>query len=425
MSKRNIATKTCACLLAFSGMGSWMTPVFAADYYLNAITGVDINPGTQDKPWKSLGKASQQRLSPGDRILLARGSAFVGHLKVTQSGTQDKPILVTAYGEGDAPRLMNPRFTLEYGRIVSVYGSYVTVENLYLYDGATPPPDEPPLPWKESHQHRLVTDMAGIYTDATTHHVTIQSNEFNNIPVGVRVRGAHSLVKGNSFHDASRITEYWGAMAIVIVGPHNEVAHNRIENYGFYGGAYVNDGAAVELDGEDRFFDAHDTWVHHNLSRNTKGGFLEIAGNTHDVTIEHNISDDVDKFVGTNGIRNLKIASNFIIRTRIPDITDKDFWSLRSLFWSICWNGCEGDRDAGVRITDNIFYLSAPHRIYMGTDNPHGFMSAVHEGNLYWSPDGDAAALLGQPLGPREAIADPGFGPDFMRALRIEPTQMQ
>ncbi|MCA1935497.1 MAG: right-handed parallel beta-helix repeat-containing protein [Asticcacaulis sp.] len=384
-------------------------PVVAADYYVNGTSGNDAQPGTQAQPWRSLSRVNAQTLEPGDRILLARGTAFVGHLTIAQSGTEAKPIVVSAYGEGPAPKLMNPRFGLEFGRVVSVYGSYVTVENLYLYDGATPPPDEPPLPWKESHQHKLVTDMAGIYTDATTHHVTLQNNEFNNMPVGVRVRGANSLVKGNYFHDASRITEYWGAMAIVIVGPHNEVAHNRIENYGFYGGAYVNDGAAVELDGEDRFFDAHHTFVHHNLSRNTKGGFLEIAGNTHDVTIANNISDDVDKFVGTNGIRNLKIDGNIIVRTRIPDITDKDFWSLRAIFWSICWNGCAGDRDAGVSITNNIFYLTAPHRIYLAPDNPHGFMSAKRSGNLYWSPDGDAAAMLGQPLGAGEAIADPGF----------------
>lgn len=384
-------------------------PVVAADYYVNGTTGNDAQPGTQAQPWRSLSRVNAQTLEPGDRVLLARGTAFVGHLTIAQSGTEAKPIVVSAYGEGPAPKLMNPRFGLEFGRVVSVYGSYVTVENLYLYDGATPPPDEPPLPWKESHQHKLVTDMAGIYTDAATHHVILQNNEFNNMPVGVRVRGANSLVKGNYFHDASRITEYWGAMAIVIVGPHNEVAHNRIENYGFYGGAYVNDGAAVELDGEDHFFDAHHIFVHHNLSRNTKGGFLEIAGNTHDVTIANNISDDVDKFVGTNGIRNLKIDENIIIRTRIPDITDKDFWSLRTIFWSICWNGCAGDRDAGVSITRNIFYLTAPHRIYLGPDNPHGFMSATHSGNLYWSPDGDAATMLGQPLGAGEAIADPGF----------------
>lgn len=387
--------------------GFLVSPAFAADYYVNGSKGIDTNPGTEAKPWRSLGRASQQGLEPGDRLLLARDTAFVGHLKITGSGSEDKPIVVTAYGKGHAPKLMNPRFGLEYGRVVSVYASHVKVENLYIYDGATPPPDEPPLPWKESAQHRLVTDMGGIYTDTTTSHVTIENNEFNNMPVGVRVRGSHSLVKGNYFRDASRITEYWGAMAIVIVGSNNEVAHNRIENYGFYGGAYVNDGAAIELDGEDRFFNAHHTWVHHNLSRNTKGGFLEIAGNTHDVIIEHNTSDDVDKFVGTNGIRNLKIANNIIIRTRIPDITEADFWSFRSLFWSICWNGCEGDRDSGVSITDNIFYLTAPHRIYMSPDNPHGFMSATYSGNTYWSPDGDAAAMLGQPLGEGDTIADP------------------
>ncbi|MDV3257596.1 MAG: hypothetical protein LOX97_07405 [Sphingomonas sp.] len=187
------------------------------------------------------------------------------------------------------------------------------------------------------------------------------------------------------------------------------VSYNRIENYGFYGGAFGLDGAAVELDGEDPTFNAHDIHIHHNVSINTKGGFLEIAGNSRDIVVDHNVSDDVDKFVGTNGIRNLRIVNNTVIRTRIPDISMTDVWSLRSLFWAVCWNGCKGDRDKGVVIAGNIFYVDKSQRIFLSADNPHGFMSAVHANNLYWSPDGDAAKVLGQPLGDGETVAKPVF----------------
>ena len=36
-------------------------------YYLDASTGSDTNPGTaQDRSWKTLDRANQEKLSPGD-----------------------------------------------------------------------------------------------------------------------------------------------------------------------------------------------------------------------------------------------------------------------------------------------------------------------------------------------------------------------
>ena len=394
-------------LLALAAFGPH--PSVAAEYFVHSSGGQDTNPGTKDMPWRTMARANQQELVPGDRLLFARGQGFVGALVVRGSGLPQKPIVISAYGKGPVPRLMNPRFGHESGRIVSIYGSHVVVENLYLFDTPTPPPDDPPLGWKESHQHKLVTDMAAVFVDKDAGYVTVRNCEFVNTPIGIRLRGHYGAAHHNYLHDASKITEYWGAIAIALVGPHNDVAYNRFENIGYYGGAYVDDGAAVELDGEDKHFDAHHTRVHHNISRNTKGGFLEIAGNTHDVMIDHNLSDDVDKFVGTNGIQNLTIAHNTIIRDRIHDISRDDFWSFRSLLWSICFNGCVGDRDSGVVIKNNLFFLTAIHRLYLGPDNPHGFLSAVHADNLYASPDGDAAQMLGQPLGPGELVAPPPF----------------
>lgn len=165
----------------------------------------------------------------------------------------------------------------------------------------------------------------------------------------------------------------------------------------------------MELDGEDAAFNSHGTHIHHNISRNTKGGFLEIAGNSYDVTVDHNVSDDVDKFIGTNGIRNLRIENNTVIRTRLPDLTEADFWSFRALFWAVCWNGCEGDRDAGVTIARNVFHLDPQMRIYLSHDNPRSFMSAAHRDNLYWATSGDAATMIGQPLGAGEVISKPLF----------------
>jgi len=306
-----------------------------------------------------------------------------------------------------APRLMNPRFQVEQGRIVSVYGSRVVVDGLYLYDTPTPPPDPKPTPWPQSAQHRAVTEMAAVFVDQGAHDVTVRNSEFSNAAIGIRLRGPRGVATHNYLHDAAKITEQWGAIAIAVVGPDSEVSYNRIENYGFYGGAFANDGAAVELDGEDAAFDGHGAHIHHNISRNTKGGFLEIAANSRDIIVDHNVSDDVDKFIGTNGMRNLRIENNTVIRRRLTDLGERDFWSFKAVFWAVCWNGCEGDRDAGVTVARNIFHLDGAQRIYLSADNPRGFLSALHQDNVYWSPDGDVARIVGQPLERGELIADP------------------
>lgn len=404
-ARKRKAIALIACLAAL-----WLPhQALASDYFVDARVGSDANDGSRARPWASLERASAAALRPGDRLLFARGSRYVGALVIGVSGTAALPIVVGAYGEGPPPEFVNPRFSDRFGRAISVMGSHVTVDGLLLRDTPTPPPDRPPVDWTKSAQHRLVTEMAAVYVDTATEGVVVSNCEFVNAPVGIRVRGRHARITRNHLHDAAKITEQWGAIAIVVVGPYNEVSFNRIENYGFFGGAFANDGAAVELDGEDAAFAAHHVAIHHNISRNTKGGFLEIAGNSHDVSVAYNVSDDVDKFVGTNGIRNLEIAHNTVIRTRFVGPRSDDDWAFRTLFWAVCWTGCEGDRDGAVTIEANIFVIGSPMRILYNRDNPRAFLSASHRDNVYWVPDGDPLAVIGQPLGPGERIARPQF----------------
>ena len=268
----------------------------------------------------------------------------------------------------------------------------------------TPTPDAQPTRWQDSAQHKNVTELAALFIDQNATHVTVVNNEFSNALVGVRVRGQHNLVTHNWFHDASKITEQWGAIAISIVGPHNEVSHNLVENYGFYGGAYVNDGAAVELDGEDPHYSAHHVHIHHNVSRNVKGGFLEIAGKSHDVLVEHNVSDDVDKFVGASNVRNIEIRHNTVLRTRLTHIPKEADFPLRTVFWTFNSKG-----DDEFHVHDNLFVLDASQRVYLGPQHTLGFIARTRGGNQYYSPNGDINTMLGQPMVAGETVAAPHF----------------
>ena len=75
------------CLTAHMGL-------HAADYYVST-TGKDNNPGTIEKPFRSISKAAEN-LSPGDTCYIREGryhQSFSGILK----GKSDKPIVFSAY----------------------------------------------------------------------------------------------------------------------------------------------------------------------------------------------------------------------------------------------------------------------------------------------------------------------------------------
>jgi Right handed beta helix region len=70
-----------------------------------ASDGDDANPGSMAEPWKTLDRVNTAMLSPGDCVLLRRGDVWMNELDVGWSGTQGEPIIVAAYGVGNAPAL--------------------------------------------------------------------------------------------------------------------------------------------------------------------------------------------------------------------------------------------------------------------------------------------------------------------------------
>ena len=78
----------------------------AAVYYVDSVTGEDGKSGTsEDSAWKSLDKANQITLSPGDKILFKTGSRYTGQLKPKGSGRKGAPVMIDLYGSGRKPRI--------------------------------------------------------------------------------------------------------------------------------------------------------------------------------------------------------------------------------------------------------------------------------------------------------------------------------
>ncbi len=71
-------------------------------YYVDATSGSNLNDGTSaTNAWKSITKVNETTFLPGDKILFKKGETFHGILYPLGSGTEENPITLGAYGDGD------------------------------------------------------------------------------------------------------------------------------------------------------------------------------------------------------------------------------------------------------------------------------------------------------------------------------------
>jgi hypothetical protein len=78
----------------------------AGTYYVSASQGSDNNDGRSPKtPWHTIAHVNQQRLNPGDSVLLRRGDTWCETLKPATSGRAGLPLIFGAYGSGAKPIL--------------------------------------------------------------------------------------------------------------------------------------------------------------------------------------------------------------------------------------------------------------------------------------------------------------------------------
>jgi hypothetical protein len=85
-------------------------PLRAADFHLHATLGNDANDGrSPERPWKSLARANEVVLGPGDRLLFAAGERWEGQLVPKGGGAmvEGQPVRaqIGKYGEGALPLL--------------------------------------------------------------------------------------------------------------------------------------------------------------------------------------------------------------------------------------------------------------------------------------------------------------------------------
>ncbi|MFW5872569.1 MAG: right-handed parallel beta-helix repeat-containing protein [bacterium] len=109
-------------------------PLLSNNYYIS-LNGNDKNSGkSPGKSWQSLERLQGTKLKPGDTVFFHAGHHFHGDLVIEHSGSKEKPIVFTSYGEGTNPVLSGTielkGFKLETPNIYSTHCNK-PITNLY------------------------------------------------------------------------------------------------------------------------------------------------------------------------------------------------------------------------------------------------------------------------------------------------------
>jgi hypothetical protein len=152
------------CIVCLAGLSDALAVV----YYVDPGSGLDSNAGTEpEKAWASLEKINEQVFKPGDTILLAAGSQFVGQLKPQGSGTASAPIRLDRYGKGPNPAIHGEGKSLHTLLLHNV--QHWEVRNLEITNrGAEPEP-----------RRRGVVVSARDFGDC--HHIVLENLEIHDV----------------------------------------------------------------------------------------------------------------------------------------------------------------------------------------------------------------------------------------------------
>lgn len=357
-------------------------------YYV-APDGDDSNPGTIDRPWRTLAAVHARDFSPGDVISFRRGGSWSGGLVINDSGVDGNPITFTAYGSGKKPVFTNPGAGGRYTRAIEIDGDWVVVDSFLVQD---------------AHE-------AGVYVSTGADHNVIRDIEATNTGFGISVHGRFNLVTGNYLHDLHMIlntpggNDDYGAVGIDLNNASdNEISHNRMENCKAASHDYGSDGGAVEV-----FGNADRNYIHHNWAT-AANGFVEVGGGlARDNIVAYNVSVNNGHFSTmhlsgkfASSVKSFRIENNTIVETAAGDQGYEVLGFVGELGQST------------VLVRNNIFWIERGSGESGGLHTLSSASGFTHENNVY---NLVGELNLGFDLGPGETTDDPLFadlhGDDF------------
>ncbi|GLW06618.1 hemolysin [Microtetraspora sp. NBRC 13810] len=348
-------------------------------YYVDAEDGDDDAPGTgPGKAWRSLKPVNDAGLGPGDTVRFERGGRWTGVLTLTGDGTADRPIAVTAYGEGPEPVVTGAD-----GACVRVEGSH----------------------WRISALRASGCDWAGFEITGDRNELVGVKADRNVAGVVITNAGSHNVVRDSELTANNRMSvndgahdNDSGAFGVLLNGDDNLVTANRISGSFARSVDYGYDGAAVEIFNGDR------NRITHNVAHDNET-FTELGaekGRTASGNVfAHNVVTSSRKhgaFLVTRGPGHVvgPVKGTVAVHNSVH-LPGRD-----TLGWS-CHDGCSPDI---LRLRYNVISVGG----VAGDEDAKG---ADEAGGVY------RGRSLKFKLGPRSVQADPRFRGD--RDLRLRP----
>jgi Right handed beta helix region len=227
-----------------------------------ATSGSDSNPGTRERPWKTVQRALD-RLRPGQRALV-RGGTYVQDHVVERAGTRTAPITVAAYPGERAVLRAGSSGGDTYPLRITSGAAFVRIQGFVL-------------------ELAKGTSSTNVYFEGSAHDVELTRNDIRfSQDQGIFVEnGARRIhIIGNRIHDNGRGHEsgQHQSHGIYIEGADHLVANNVIYNHPFGFGIQIypaNRGTIV----------VHNTVVGSGHSGIVVGGDEGVS----DITIRNNV----------------------------------------------------------------------------------------------------------------------------------------
>ncbi len=351
-------------------------PASGTVYYVDCL-GSDNNNGlATTTPWKTLAKAAQATLKPGDSLLLKKGCTWNEQLSAKWVGTSTSPILISAYGTGSNPLIQrSAQGNLTYVADVNISGSYLIIENIRATvinpyrDASCLQSDGTSIPYGF---------YAGFVLATNSSYNTLRNLDASSLSVGITMSDttSHNKLLNNYFHDMHYLWRLQkeaggaqGSIGINLHGNDNEAAYNLAERNG--ASCTYSDGTVSNYSAPFEVYNANRNYVHHNIAFGHRKHFEmghSTALTTDDNILAYNLFvSSVSSAVGPNihgsgnpygPVNRTQIYNNTIILTGANSLA------------------LNCDCSGGATIKNNILAGESKAAFYKGT------ISEDH--NIYW-----------------------------------------
>lgn len=323
------------------------------DFFVSE-TGSDRNPGSENKPWKTIQKCAKT-LTTGQTCHVLEGY-YPEHVTMQKSGAEGSPIIFTAVGKVtmngftvradyitiDGFEITDTEDYWETGWGIFYQGAYGVIQNNYIYYAT----------------RGGITVFASSGNETNTHHVAVKNNRlYRNALVGIEIHGRDNLVEGN---------EIWGT--IQHHPKSTEVNGNDADGISFFGSGhvirknYIHDILYGIPENINPHIDCFQTWsdAHKEAASNViieqnhcvnlqaqsayEVGQGFMMGNASDIIIRNNL---IEAFRGANIIKNsqnILIINNTFIGN--PDGALVSFYP----------NAVGFNHSSSGSVVNNIFY---------------------------------------------------------------------